>query len=144
MTDKIESHITQLYEIETRLGKGAYGVVWKVKDRLTGQQLALKKIYNAFQNSTDAQRTYREIMYLKKIRQNENIIRLYDVIASENGKDIYISFELMESDLHLVTRANLLNKDQIRYILYQVARALKFWHCAKILEPWLPGIFYTR
>lgn len=134
MTDKIEPHISQLFEIGNRLGKGAYGVVWKVKNRLTGKYLALKKIYNAFQNSTDAQRTYREIMYLKKIRQNENIIKLYDVIASENGKDIYISFELMESDLHLVTRANLLNKDQIRYILYQLGRALKFLHSAKLIH----------
>mgnify|MGYP001953892562 CR=1 FL=1 len=30
----------------------------------TGKILALKKIFDAFQHSTDAQRTYREIMFL--------------------------------------------------------------------------------
>lgn len=42
-----------------KVGSGAYGHVWKVTDRKTGNILALKKIFDAFQHSTDAQRTYR-------------------------------------------------------------------------------------
>jgi len=41
------------------LGKGAYGVVWKAIDKITKQVVALKKVFDAFQNATDAQRTYR-------------------------------------------------------------------------------------
>ena len=33
----------------------AYGVVWRARDRKTGDTVALKKIYDAFQNQTDAQ-----------------------------------------------------------------------------------------
>ena len=33
----------------------AYGVVWKAKDNRTEQIVALKKCYDAFRNSTDAQ-----------------------------------------------------------------------------------------
>lgn len=33
----------------------AYGVVWKARDRKSGQIVALKKIFDAFQNATDAQ-----------------------------------------------------------------------------------------
>ncbi len=47
------------YEILQRLGKGAYGVVWKAMDKKSREIVALKKIFDAFQNSTDAQRTYR-------------------------------------------------------------------------------------
>ena len=64
MTEEIESHIVKRYEILQRLGKGAYGVVWKAMDKKTREIVALKKIFDAFQNSTDAQRTYREIMFL--------------------------------------------------------------------------------
>jgi hypothetical protein len=33
----------------------AYGVVWKAIDRKTREVVALKKIFDAFQNATDAQ-----------------------------------------------------------------------------------------
>ena len=43
----------------------AYGIVWKSVDRRTGEIVALKKIFDAFTNPTDAQRTYREILFLQ-------------------------------------------------------------------------------
>jgi mitogen-activated protein kinase 15 len=33
----------------------AYGIVWKAVERRTNEVVALKKIFDAFQNSTDAQ-----------------------------------------------------------------------------------------
>ena len=33
----------------------AYGIVWKAVDQRSGDTVALKKIYDAFQNPTDAQ-----------------------------------------------------------------------------------------
>ena len=39
--------------------------MWKSIDRKTGEIVALKKIFDAFTNATDAQRTYREIMFLQ-------------------------------------------------------------------------------
>lgn len=41
------------------MGSGAYGHVFKVQDRADGMIKALKKNFDAFTNSTDAQRTYR-------------------------------------------------------------------------------------
>lgn len=61
MTEQVEPRILRKFEIVQRLGKGAYGVVWKAIHRRTGQVVALKKVFDAFQNVTDAQRTYREV-----------------------------------------------------------------------------------
>ena len=33
----------------------AYGIVWKATDRKTNEVVALKKIFDAFRNETDAQ-----------------------------------------------------------------------------------------
>ena len=69
-----------------RLGKGAYGIVWKAldkrKDKASSSEkvVALKKIFDAFQNSTDAQRTYREIVFLQQFRGHENIVELVEVL----------------------------------------------------------------
>lgn len=59
MTDQIEPHILENYQIVKKIGSGAYGHVWKVIDRQTKAVKALKKNFDAFSNSTDAQRTYR-------------------------------------------------------------------------------------
>lgn len=57
----IETHILRRFKILKKVGSGAYGHVWKVEDKGTGKIFALKKIFDAFQHATDAQRTYREI-----------------------------------------------------------------------------------
>lgn len=62
-----------------RLGKGAYGIVWKAIDRRTQNIVAVKKIFDAFRNETDAQRTFREIMLLRTLRNHPNIIQLYSI-----------------------------------------------------------------
>ena len=55
-------HVLRKYDIQQKLGKGAYAVVFKAVDKKTKSVVAMKKIFDAFQNATDAQRTFREIM----------------------------------------------------------------------------------
>ena len=90
------------------IGKGAYGIVWKAIDKRTKDIVALKKNFDAFQNATDAQRTFREIIFLQELSGHENIIRLQNVIRAENDRDIYLVFDFMDTDLHAVIRANIL------------------------------------
>lgn len=55
--------------------------------------VAIKRCFDAFRNSTDAQRTYREVMYLVHLSNHENIVTLYNVYKSENRNDVYLIFE---------------------------------------------------
>jgi mitogen-activated protein kinase 15 len=80
------------------MGSGTYGVVYKVVDKRSGATVALKKICDAFQNRTDSQRTYREILYLSEIRHSY-IVQLLDVIEAKNQRDIYLVFEFVEFDV---------------------------------------------
>ena len=59
-------------------------------------------------NSTDAQRTFREIMYLQELSGHENLIRMLSVVKAQNDRDIYLVFDFMETDLHAVIKANIL------------------------------------
>lgn len=59
MSKEIENHILDSFEIKQYLGSGAYGFVWRVIHKESGKEYALKKIFDAFQNNVDAQRTYR-------------------------------------------------------------------------------------
>lgn len=58
---------------------------------------------------------------------HENIIRLQHVIKAENDRDIYLTFDHMETDLHAVIRANILEEIHKKYVIYQL---LKVRHVA--------------
>ena len=64
-------HVLRKYDVQAKLGKGAYAVVFRAVEKKTKNVVALKKIFDAFQNSTDAQRTFREIMYLQVRRREQ-------------------------------------------------------------------------
>lgn len=134
MSEEIEKHVLRKYEICQKLGKGAYGVVWKAVEKKRRVPVALKKCFDAFRNATDAQRTYREVMYLTELGQHDNIIRLLNILKSENDRDIYLVFNYMETDLHAVVRANILEDIHKQYVVYQLLKALKFMHSAELLH----------
>lgn len=92
--------------------------MWKAIDKKTKNFVALKKVFDAFHNNTDAQRTFREVMFLQELNGHENIIRLLNIIKAENNKDLYMVFDYMETDLHAVIRANLLKEIHKQYIVY--------------------------
>eukprot|EP00076_Gallus_gallus_P037990 XP_025003528.1 mitogen-activated protein kinase 15-like [Gallus gallus] len=56
---EVDAAVAEKFEMKRRLGKGAYGIVWKAINRRTGEIVAVKKIFDAFRNRTDAQRTFR-------------------------------------------------------------------------------------
>lgn len=57
-------------------------------------------------------------MFLQELTGHENIIRLLNVRRSKNEKDIYLVFDFMETDLHAVIRANILEEIHKKYIIY--------------------------
>lgn len=132
--EDIDKHVLRKYEILQKLGKGAYGIVWKAIDKKTRETVALKKIFDAFQNATDAQRTFREIMFLQELYGHENIIKLLNVLKADNDRDIYLVTEYMETDLHAVIRANILEEIHKQYTIYQILKALKYMHTANVLH----------
>ena len=83
MSEEIDRHVLRKYQIDVKLGRGAYGIVWRAIDRRSKETVALKKIFDAFQNATDAQRTFREVVFLQQMGEHENIVQLEDAAALE-------------------------------------------------------------
>ncbi len=49
MSEEIDKHVLKRYDVGQKLGKGAYGIVWKSIDKKSQKLVALKKVYDAFQ-----------------------------------------------------------------------------------------------
>uniref|UniRef100_A0A1B6DKB0 Mitogen-activated protein kinase n=1 Tax=Clastoptera arizonana TaxID=38151 RepID=A0A1B6DKB0_9HEMI len=132
---EVDGQVLQRYEIKRRIGKGAYGIVWKAYDKSSKGTVAIKKIFDAFRNQTDAQRTFREILFLKTLKTHPNIVQLYNIHRAINNKDIYLVFEFMETDLHnVIGKGNILKDIHKRYIIYQLLKAIKYIHSANVIH----------
>ncbi|CAI7780818.1 unnamed protein product [Closterium sp. NIES-53] len=142
------------------LGRGAYGVVCSARDETTGEEVAIKKIGNAFNDRTDAKRTLREILILRNMNHPNSsclrcpptpiplpshsppfppqVIAIKDVIRPphpQSFQDVYIVYELMPEDLHGVIRSGQ-DMDERHYtrILFQLLKGVKYIHSANILH----------
>jgi mitogen-activated protein kinase 1/3/mitogen-activated protein kinase 6 len=121
------------------IGKGAYGIVCSAKDEKQNTKVAIKKITNAFENVVDAKRTLREIKLLRHLR-HENVVPITDCMLPSkeeeyNFNDVYVMYELMDTDLHQIIRSDQpLTDDHCQYFIYQLLRGLKYIHSADVLH----------
>ncbi|XP_050263450.1 mitogen-activated protein kinase 20-like isoform X2 [Quercus robur] len=123
------------YKIQEVIGKGSYGVVCSAIDTCAGEKMAIKKIHDIFEHISDAARILHEIKLLRLL-QHPGIVEIIHIMlppSRRDFKDIYVVFELMESDLHQVIKANDdLTREHYQFFLYQLLRALKYIHTGKV------------
>lgn len=132
-----EFDIPEYYKIQEVVGRGAYGVVVAAEDTRTGKIVAIKKIQKAFEHKIFAKRTLRELKLLRLLG-HDNVLKLLTILlpkSRQNFSDIYIVCELVEGDLYSIIKSNQpLEIDHIKFILYQILRALKYTHSARVLH----------
>lgn len=84
------------YQKLEKIGEGTYGVVYKAKDRGTGEVIALKKIRLEAEDEGIPSTAIREISLLKEL-QHCNIVRLYNIVHTE--RKLTLVFEYLDQDL---------------------------------------------
>ncbi|KAL2339132.1 hypothetical protein Fmac_013578 [Flemingia macrophylla] len=135
------------YKIEEVIGKGSYGVVCSAYDTHIGEKVAIKKINDIFEHVSDATRILREIKLLRLLR-HPDIVEIKHILlppSRREFKDIYVVFELMESDLHQVIKANDdFTPEHYQFFLYQLLRGLKYIHTAdfKLFNGLVANVFH--
>lgn len=135
-SEYIDDSVAKLYTIDSKLGRGMYGVVWEAIPNHPGEAMepvAIKRVFNAFSNKLDAKRTYRELMYLTAFHDHPHIVSVYEILAGNNDMDMYIVMERMDTDLGAVIQMGL-QPIHIQFITWQIMNALKYIHSAKVMH----------
>ncbi|XP_010545939.1 PREDICTED: cyclin-dependent kinase A-1 [Tarenaya hassleriana] len=122
------------YEKVEKIGEGTYGVVYKARDKVTNETIALKKIRLEQEDEGVPSTAIREISLLKEM-QHVNIVKLQDVVHSE--KRLYLVFEYLDLDLkkHMDSCPDF-SKDlhMIKTYLYQILRGIAYCHSHRVLH----------
>ena len=78
--------IDDRYEVDTILGEGGMGVVYKVRDNILNQVVALKTLLPAFVQHEEALARFINEVKVSLMLNHPNIIRVFDIRRTE---DIY-------------------------------------------------------
>ncbi|KAK2496901.1 cyclin-dependent kinase 2 isoform X3 [Mirounga angustirostris] len=117
-----------------KIGEGTYGVVYKAKNKVTGEVVALKKIRLDTETEGVPSTAIREISLLKELN-HPNIVKLLDVIHTENK--LYLVFEFLHQDLKKFMDASALTGiplPLIKSYLFQLLQGLAFCHSHRVLH----------
>ena len=142
-------------EIEGQCGVGTYGSVYKGRDKVSGDQVALKKLKMEHEKNGFPITALREIRILRALK-HENIVQLLEIIACDSSGDdderfkpgdVFMVFEYLDFDLEGLLKSDVhLTADHIRSYTKQLLDGVCFMHRQNILHRDLKGanILITR
>ncbi|KAJ3416194.1 negative regulator of the PHO system [Chytridiales sp. JEL 0842] len=117
-----------------KLGEGTYATVYKGKNRLSGDVVALKEIHLDSEEGAPST-AIREISLMKELKHN-NIVRLYDVIHTE--RTLTLVFEYMDQDLKKFMDTQGVNgaigPHLCKTFMFQLLRGIAFCHENRVLH----------
>ncbi|CAG9462040.1 unnamed protein product [Pedinophyceae sp. YPF-701] len=123
------------YEKSEKIGEGTYGVVYKARDTLSQQTIALKKIRLEHEDEGVPSTAIREIALLKEL-SHRNIVQLRDIVHFE--RKLFLVFEYVDLDLKRLMDANTdtfpHQTQLIKFYLYQMLDGLAFCHRNSVLH----------
>ncbi|XP_036386425.1 cyclin-dependent kinase 4 [Megalops cyprinoides] len=130
------------YEPVAEIGGGAYGTVYKARDRQSGQFVALKSVRVQTDQDGLPLSTVREVALLKRLEQfdHPNVVKLMDVCATlrtDQETKVTLVFEHVDQDLKTYLNkapAPGLPASQIQDLMRQLLCGLAFLHSNRIVH----------
>lgn len=120
---------------------GTYGTVYRAKDKKTGNNVALKKVYVPLQEDGIPMNTVREISLLRQLNSQDhpNIVRLLDVCHGQQVDGVlimYLVFEHIEQDLATYIDRNRkgFSTIQIRNLSREILHGVDFLHLNRVVH----------
>jgi cell division cycle 2-like protein len=119
-----------------RIGDGAYGVVYKAKDRKTGELVALKKVKMEKEKEGFPLTSIREIRILMACK-HQNIVAVKEIVVGKEIDSIFIVMEYLEHDLKTLLEDITPKKftiSEVKCILNQLLLGVEYLHDNWILH----------
>ncbi|MEZ4228970.1 MAG: serine/threonine-protein kinase [Polyangiaceae bacterium] len=123
------------YELESLLGEGGMGAVWRARHLITKKHVALKLLkQSGAANDKVLKRFLREARAVSAV-QHPNVVQVHDVIQLDDGAPVMVMDLLEGEDLaHKLARVGRLELDELSRLLLPVVSAVGCAHAAGIVH----------
>ena len=120
------------YEVIGIVGEGAYGIVYKCKNKETGKFVAIKK-FKEIGDDLIKKTMKRELKMLQRLH-HPNIVQFQD--AFKRKGNLFLVFEFVDKNLLELIEEHPkgLEPNLIRNIIFQLCKAIKYLHDQKIIH----------
>jgi serine/threonine protein kinase len=121
------------YQKLEKVGEGTYGVVYRAKDKVTDEIVALKKTRLEAEDEGVPSTAIREISLLRELN-HENIVNLKDVIHQD--QKLYLVFEFLDQDLkkYMDAVGKKLKPMLVKSYMFQLLEGIDYCHKRRILH----------
>lgn len=128
----------EIYERVQQVGEGTYGKVYKAKNTLTGEYVALKKLRLETEREGFPITAIREIKLLQSF-DHVNIVGLLEMMVDHS--QIHMVFDYLDHDLTgLLTHPDLqLTEGHRKYIFKQLMEGLQYLHKKRVIHRDIKG-----
>jgi len=121
------------YQKKGKLGEGTYGKVYLAMDKVTKENVAMKKMILESEEEGIPSTAIREISLLKELSDHPNIVKLKDVLYLKSK--LYLIFEYLDKDLKAyMDSTSFMDPKLIKSYLYQMLQGIAFCHSHRILH----------
>eukprot|EP00826_Nyctotherus_ovalis_P007675 TRINITY_DN11951_c0_g2_i1.p1 TRINITY_DN11951_c0_g2~~TRINITY_DN11951_c0_g2_i1.p1 ORF type:complete len:314 (-),score=60.16 TRINITY_DN11951_c0_g2_i1:12-953(-) len=121
------------YTIEKTLGKGAYGVVYKAVDKITGERRAIKKIKRINRDINSDGQLAREIDILKHL-DHPNIMKIYEFSSTETEFQIVSEYIPGGELFDVIEKRKHFSEADAAYIMRQLLAAVSYCHSKNVVH----------
>jgi len=124
---------TEPFEFLGLVGQGAYGKVFKARERTTGALVALKKIKSEHAQDGFPVTGLREVKLLQSLK-HDNVVTLREMVSRKG--DIFLKFEYIPHDLvGLLKQQHItLEHAHIKSLMHQLLKGLAYIHVKGVLH----------
>ncbi|CAH2044562.1 unnamed protein product [Thlaspi arvense] len=128
------------FEKIEKIGSGTYSNVYKAKDLLTGNIVALKKVRCDVTERESLRFMAREILILRRL-DHPNVIKLEGLVTSRMSSSLYLVFRYMHHDLAgLVASPDIeFTEQQVKCYMKQLLSGLEHCHSRGVLHRDIKG-----
>ena len=127
-----EKNFKEDYKIISKLGKGAFGNVYEVKNIKTNQIRAMKSIKKS-ENNEENQELLNEIEIMIKL-EHPNIIKIYDYYYDKNYYYIIMEYISGGELFEYINKETNLTERKTKIIMSQLLHALNYLHSNNIVH----------
>ena len=120
------------YEVLGVVGEGAYGIVYKCKNKETGKYVAIKK-FKEVGDELVKKTMKRELKMLQRLH-HPNVVEFQDAFRRKGN--LFLVFEFVDKNLLelLQEHPNGLDPNLIRHLIYQLCKSIKYLHDQNIIH----------
>uniref|UniRef100_A0A7N0UNM3 Protein kinase domain-containing protein n=1 Tax=Kalanchoe fedtschenkoi TaxID=63787 RepID=A0A7N0UNM3_KALFE len=128
------------FEKLDKIGQGTYSNVYKAKDMLTGEVVALKKVRFDNLEPESVKFMAREIQILRRL-DHPNVLKLQGLATSRMSCSLYLVFEYMEHDLAGLASSPTIKftEPQVKCYMLQLLSGLEHCHSRNVLHRDIKG-----